>query len=217
MQSVHQFAEKVALITDGANPVGRAVAMQLALQGSYVISVFENASKHSHDVEQMRALGTLAGSAEADVATPEGAASAVEEVGRSFGRLDLLVNCLKGAPDSAFKKDAEAARLVTEAARPLMESRPKPKIVNVGWGESSELEIFTSVEAEALPAKFRMNCVIVRGHEPQSNELEFGLLRPASVVPPDDVARVVTFLLSSESIALNGQVLYAGKPQVIGL
>ena len=35
--SVHAFAEKVALITDGSNPVGRAVAMQLALFGSYVI------------------------------------------------------------------------------------------------------------------------------------------------------------------------------------
>ena len=33
-QSVHAFAEKVALITDGTSPIGRAVALQLALQGA---------------------------------------------------------------------------------------------------------------------------------------------------------------------------------------
>ena len=35
--SIHAFAEKVVLITDGTNSIGRAVAMQLALNGAYVI------------------------------------------------------------------------------------------------------------------------------------------------------------------------------------
>ena len=104
--SVHAFAEKVALITDGANPIGRAAAMQLALQGSYVI-VGLSSEEQSGAIEELKSLGTLANAVRADIATIEGAKHLVAEVEKMFGRIDLLINCLKLETDSAFDETSE--------------------------------------------------------------------------------------------------------------
>jgi len=66
VQSIHQFAEKVALISDAASPVGRAVAMQLALQGSYVIGLFQD---EVGSLDELAELGTLAHGLKADPST----------------------------------------------------------------------------------------------------------------------------------------------------
>ena len=61
VQSIHAFAEKVALVTDGDNPIGRAVALQLALQGSYVIVGFSHISEaNRRALAELANLGTLA-------------------------------------------------------------------------------------------------------------------------------------------------------------
>ncbi len=64
-----------------------------------------------------------------------------------LGRVDLLVNCLKFQPDSEFEETVEdvfektintnlkSAAFVTQAALPLMKTRPKPKIINVRIGD----------------------------------------------------------------------------------
>ena len=106
--SVHAFAEKVALITDGSNPVGRAVAMQLALFGSYVIVGLPlESEEHSSALNELKSLGTLANAVKADISTVEGAKFLVAEVEKMFGRIDLLVNCLKLETDSAFDETSE--------------------------------------------------------------------------------------------------------------
>ena len=66
VQSIHQFAEKVALISDASSPVGRAVAMQLALQGSYVIGLF---GEEGGSLDELVELGTLAHGIKADPST----------------------------------------------------------------------------------------------------------------------------------------------------
>ena len=107
-QSVHAFAEKVALVTDGTNPVGRAVAMQLALLGSYVIVGLPADSKEDENaLNELKSLGTLANAVKADISTVEGAKNLVAEVEKMFGRLDLLVNCLKLETDSIFDETNE--------------------------------------------------------------------------------------------------------------
>ena len=61
--------KKLRLVTDAAIPIGRAVALQLALQGSYVITAYSSLKQGAtHAVDELRSLGTLAGAVEADVA-----------------------------------------------------------------------------------------------------------------------------------------------------
>ena len=235
--SQHSFSEKVALITDGANPVGRAVAMQLALLGCYVIVGFsETDEKEKSALEELKSLGTLANAIEADLKSVTGARELVREAEKLYGRLDLLVNCLKFRVDSEFENTTEevfddivnsnlkSAFFVTQEALRLMKSRPKPKIVNVlSACDTAQLLsdiAFTAVNqalvgmteslSKSLPGKFRINAVAVSEKEKTSSgndDLDADLFRKKKGIDEDDVARAVIYLLSKESIGINGQVL----------
>jgi 3-oxoacyl-[acyl-carrier protein] reductase len=234
VQSVHQFAEKVALVTDGASEIGRAVALQLALQGCYVIVGFSNANVETAKsaLFELQNLGTLANAVEADVSTVEGAKHLVGEVEKLYGRLDLLVNTLRYKTDSTFEETDEAAWtqtvdanlkatfFVSQAAVGLMKARPKPVIVNVvsvceadeknpAFAATQEsIKTLTKSLAKQLAPKFRVNAVAVGETKRASVEnLDAELFRPASGIAADDVARAVLFLLSSEAVGLNGQIL----------
>jgi NAD(P)-dependent dehydrogenase (short-subunit alcohol dehydrogenase family) len=105
--SIHQFSEKVAVITDVADAIGRAAAVQLALNGAFVIGGEPESEDPSGIVEELRSLGTLAGAIQCDTGTASGAAALAGEADRMFGRLDLLVNCLKTTPKSTFPETRE--------------------------------------------------------------------------------------------------------------
>jgi 3-oxoacyl-[acyl-carrier protein] reductase len=228
--SVHAFSEKVALVTDGANPVGRAVALQLALLGSYVIVGFpESSAENKSALNELKSLGTLANAVETDIQTVDGAKFLVGEVEKMFGRLDLLVNCLKFQSESSFLETNEdiwtktvdanlkSIVFVTQAAIPLMKERPKPAIVNIAYNEENNI-IFSAVSsgiigltkslAKEFSPKFRINCIeISKKQNPKAEILDDELFRPKSGIAEDDVARSVIYLLSSEAVGLNGQVL----------
>ncbi|MDQ3801381.1 MAG: SDR family oxidoreductase [Acidobacteriota bacterium] len=232
-QPIHAFAEKVTLITDAASPIGRAVALQLALLGSYVVAGFSGASageETKRALEELKSLGTLADAVETDVSTVEGAKNLVAEAEKLYGRIDLLVNTLKFEPQASFEETGESlwqatfdANLksvffVTQAALPLMSPRPKPAIVNVTTNcETDEKSIafaaartaifgLTRQLSRQLPKNFRVNCVVVN-EKPEEKSDPYELFRTSQNVAADDVARVVVYLLSSEAKALNGQIL----------
>jgi len=228
--STHAFAEKVAFVTDGESPIGRAVALQLALLGSYVIVGAKPSAPDSVSaVAELTSLGTLAKSVSADLTTPAGAAAAASEIDALFGRLDLLVNCLKIAPKSSFEDNGAAefdsvvgsnfksAYMVTRACLPFMMGRPKPRVVNIVTREPSinaplfeatqaAVEGFTRSLAKTLAANFRVNAVAAiaatsrKGFDPE-------LLPMAGTASADDAARAVIYLLSPEAVGVNGQVL----------
>lgn len=212
--SIHAFAEKVAVITDGANPVGRAVALQLALQGSYVVVGLSDAGDSDRSaLDELKSIGTLASVVEADVRTSEGVGALIGAAASAFGRIDLLVN--------VFPASARAVSLVTDAAMPLMSPRPKPRVVNVcGYskadveGENLMNEIARLVEESAsrLLPRFRINCVSVGEAFIDSKEgLDPELFPARRGVEADDAARVIVFLLSAESAGINGRNIVVGR------
>jgi NAD(P)-dependent dehydrogenase (short-subunit alcohol dehydrogenase family) len=207
-RSIHQFSEKVVLITDGTEPVGRAIAMQLALNGAYVLVGVPNGVDDGGLISEMGSLGTLAGGIDFDPAKEDGFNELVEGVKNRFGRLDILVNCLKNFTDSdsiEFEGVLPARRSIAAAAG-LMSERPGPVIVNVifeGHAWSASEEELVSVSSSELPAHFRINAVKWDGE-----------LEKYGSVSPDDFARVIFFLVSSEAKAINGQSIrlgYRGK------
>lgn len=197
--SQHAFSEKVALITDGTNPIGRAVAMQLALYGSYVVVGVSNPTDEDRSaLDELKSLGTLANYVEVDATSAEAAQTLIAEVEKLYGRLDLLVNCLKFQSDSDFQNTTEEIFdktidvnlkgtffVVREALR-LMKHRPKGKIVNViSACDSEETEndlAFVAVNsaligltkslAKTLPSKFRLNAIEVSEKERKQSHFD---------------------------------------------
>jgi 3-oxoacyl-[acyl-carrier protein] reductase len=236
-QNLRGFSEKVALVTDGTNGVGRAVALQLALQGCYVIVGYANADEAAkRALVELQSLGTLANAVEADCSTVEGTQKLVGAVENLYGRLDLLVNTVKFEAESSFLETTEdvwtknvdanlkAMFFVTQAAVYLMKSRPKPVIVNVASacdtdavarnvalaGVQAGIVGMTKSMALELAPKFRVNCVAVSEKKVVSETLDAELFKPKTGVADDDVARAVVYLLSSEAVGLTGQVLTIG-------
>ncbi len=222
-RSIHQFAEKVALITDGANPIGMATAMQLALNGSFVVLGVPNlAGRVAPPISDLESLGTLAMSHSWNV-DADGAAGLVDAVRGKFGRLDLLVNCLDleaFGSDVVIGEGLTAFVRVADSAVKLMQERPSPRIVNVVSQRDEPLPIIAGANAgvigyskalsASLPGNFRVNVVSIRQAEAAAGGFDPELIRPKSAVEPDDAARVILFALSGEAKSINGKVFELG-------
>lgn len=223
--SIHAFAEKVVLISDVSDPIGRAAALQLGLQGAFVVGGLPVGNTDDGSIADLVSLGTLASSVEYD--SPLTLKEAVEQ---KFGRLDLLINCVKYPSQSDFNDDverrfetqfADSVRqmyLLTEACLDLMKERPKPKMVNVvrrfdqektgtalATASQEAVISLTRSLAKELPSNFRCNVISVPYSEAVADTGEL-FLRPAGFAA-DDAARAIQYLLSSESIAVNGQLI----------
>lgn len=233
-QSFRGFAEKVAVVTNGAHGVGRAVALQLALQGAYVVVSFsEESEENARAMQSLREIGTLASAVEADVSTIAGIRKLFAAVDEMYGRLDLLVNCSTQNDETPFEELTEEiwqktidenlkpALFCSQEAMRLMRGRPSPVIVNVAFEAEESGAHFVAAQAgligltktlarELKQKKIRVNCVVIDSSLKEQKSVEGTELMFVSS-PFDDAARAVVYLLSSEAKAVNGQTVTVGK------
>ena len=202
--------------------------MQLALNGSYVVVGIPNVgTSEKSSIDELESLGTLAMSV--DWETESGGNDLIEAVRDKFGRLDLLVNCLKSDNDTAKNTDGTIEHYLnsvcqlTEKAVQLMSERPKPRIVNVVSACDTEIgsdPVFAATQAGIigltkalaieLPKHFRINALSISEKMAAANGFDPELVRPQPMVSPDDAARTILFLLPGESARIHGQVLSLG-------
>lgn len=141
--SAFSLAGRVALVTGGAQGLGRAIAAGLAAAGAHVIVCARNAARIDETVAQLRADG---GSAEAlahDITDEAAATAALDAIAARLGRLDILVNNAGARNRNAMAHlDAADLRAMLETnlvapyalcrhAAPLMQRGGFGRIVNV--------------------------------------------------------------------------------------
>jgi NAD(P)-dependent dehydrogenase (short-subunit alcohol dehydrogenase family) len=84
---------KVALVTGAARRLGRAIALELARAGANIMLHYHRSSEEATRTrDEIIALGRQAELFQADLADPRQIERLVIAVGKSFGRLDVLVN-----------------------------------------------------------------------------------------------------------------------------
>lgn len=93
-------AKKVALVTGGSRGIGFGVALELASSGfDIVINGRRDASSVADAIEQLKKAGAKVLYCQADVASRSDHAAMLEEIRKTFGRLDVLVNNAGVAPE----------------------------------------------------------------------------------------------------------------------
>jgi 3-oxoacyl-[acyl-carrier protein] reductase len=138
--SMKDFENKVALVTGGSRGIGRAIAQELGGRGANVVITY--AGNEAAATETVRLIADAGGTARAmkfDVSDSAACSAAVDEVIKTLGRLDVLVNNAGVAIDGLIMrfKDQDwdttlkgAFCLIRAVSRPMMKQRGGA-IVNV--------------------------------------------------------------------------------------
>jgi len=87
-----KLAGKVALVTGGAQGIGKAVALLLARNGADIAVSDINLEKAEETVKEVQALGRKALAIKADVATSGDVEKMVDAILSQFGKVDILIN-----------------------------------------------------------------------------------------------------------------------------
>jgi 3-oxoacyl-[acyl-carrier protein] reductase len=83
---------KTALVTGGAQGIGKAIALALARAGADVAVSDINLDKAGETAAEVAALGVKSAAIEGNVANPESAQAMVDKAVAELGKLDILVN-----------------------------------------------------------------------------------------------------------------------------
>ena len=182
---IKPLAGKVALITGGARRLGRASALALAEDGADIaITYLRSAREARETANDIEKLGVRALALRCDVIDEKSVRSALSEVRRKFGGLDVLVNNAGNYEtaacesltlkqwDALFASNVRGPFLVSKHALPYLKKR-KGRIVHLGslgglrpWADHAHycsskaaLHMLTKVMAKALAPEIAVNCV----------------------------------------------------------
>jgi L-fucose dehydrogenase len=177
---------KVIIVTGGAKGIGAAIVRACAGESAIPVIVGRDAVAGQRVQAEVQAGGASCGLITLDLSTPESCSQAVEQVLKSFGRMDALVNNA-GRNDKVGLEDGSPAEYVASLNRNLVHyysmahyalphlKRSRGTIVNIGsktavTGQGSTsgyasskgaiMALTREWAAELLPYGIRVNTVI---------------------------------------------------------
>ena len=145
MTSTRESSGKVALVTGGGQNIGRAIVLELARAGAHV-AIVTRANREAGEAvaEEARELGVDSGCYVADITAEASVRKTVADIGKRFGRLDVLVNNAAARRESAFAEltladwhgvldvTLDGAFLCTREAVPLLAASGAGSVINIG-------------------------------------------------------------------------------------
>ena len=182
------LADRVAVVTGGAQGIGFAVARRLIQSGARV-SLWD-LRKDLLD-QAVVALGPAASAIEVNIADYDSVAAAAAEVEKAFGRLDILVNSAgiagKNAPLDEYELDEwhrviaidlNGAFYVNRAVLPGMKQRNYGRIVNIASIAGKEGNPNASAYAAAKGGVIAMTKAV--GKECAKYDIAINCITPAT-------------------------------------
>ncbi len=221
---------QVALVTGAAKRIGRGIALRLAAAGADIaVNYRESAAEAGKVVREIERMGRHGVALQADVSHAAEVRALFTSIEREFSRLDILVNnagVFFGVPfaelteeqwDFTLNANLKSQYLCAQAALPLLEKSPRPRIVNLSsigayqpkpdhvhyCVSKAGVVMLTRCLARALGPKIAVNSVAPGKIQFPEEEIDQGYIRRtplAKVGSGDDIAETVLFLIQSEFI-----------------
>jgi pteridine reductase len=193
---VSDLSGKTALVTGGAQRIGRHIALALAAAGANVAVTYRTSKERAPETaNELAALGVKSAAIECDVRSEFSVRHAIESTISSFGRLDLLVNnaaVFRSAPlesisveewDDIFATNARGPFLVAREALPHLRA-VRGRIVNMGslgglhpWADHAHycsskaaLHMLTQTMAKAFAPEVSVNAVAPGSIDPDGTD-----------------------------------------------
>ena len=215
--------DKVALVTGGGRGLGAEICRQLAAAGAKVACVDVRNELARNVVGDIERAGGKATAAVADISQPDSAATAITDVVRKYGRLDVLVN--NAAIDVTLPVDELApedwTRIIAtnlsgpywlcRAAFPLMKEQGGGQVINItstaakrAWPNASGyhaskwglLGLSHALHAEGRPHKIKVTAVVAGGMRTPFLLDRFPDIDVNTLQDPRNVAETVLFVLT---------------------
>jgi NAD(P)-dependent dehydrogenase (short-subunit alcohol dehydrogenase family) len=230
-----RLAETVAVVTGGGRGIGRAVCLAFAREGARVAIAARTGGEIEQVASEIRGLGGTALAIATDVADQHSVTSMVDATLGAFGRIDILVNnaAINHAPRPVVELDPgewEAVLAVnltgtflcSRAVLRTMIEQGRGKVINIssvggrrgGAGRSAYraskaavLSFTESLSAEVRQLGINVNAICPGGVETRMLREIFPERDPATMLTPEDLAAVATFLASDDARAMHGAIV----------
>jgi NAD(P)-dependent dehydrogenase (short-subunit alcohol dehydrogenase family) len=138
-----RFTGKVAVITGGADGLGKAIATRIASEGGSVVLFDRNATLLENTVREIKKNGWLSTGYVVDISREDEVVTAMQAVEQTFGKLDIMVNAagIVGPTstkitdysvedfDQIYRVNMRGSFLMTKYAIPLMEKQNYGRIL----------------------------------------------------------------------------------------
>jgi NAD(P)-dependent dehydrogenase (short-subunit alcohol dehydrogenase family) len=221
---------KIVAVTGGFGQLGVAV-VQAALEAGAQVAALDRAPSPA----DATALGGVLALGELDLAEPDVAVRALEQVAARFGGLDALVNVAgtfrwetleQGRLDTwdlLYRVNLRSAVSASRAALPHLIKRGGGRIVNVGAGAAAAkagagMGAYTASKAgvakltESLAEELKdrgitVNAVLPSIIDTPANRADMPKADFSRWVPPRAIADVIVFLLSEQARAVTGALI----------
>jgi NAD(P)-dependent dehydrogenase (short-subunit alcohol dehydrogenase family) len=225
---------QTALVTGATSGIGRAVAIQLAAQGATVLVHGRDGARAAEVIEQIELAGGHARFVAADISTPEGIQTLIDEA----GDIDILVNNAGfawfgptgdlGAEkfDALFDANVRAPYLLTAAFAPAMVAKGAGSIISLasmagtvglaggaayGATKLSAVALTRSWAAEYSPSGVRVNAIapgpVYTASDPASIKALGDTTLLGRAAQPEEIAEVVGFIASPRASYITGAVI----------
>lgn len=141
----HRFANQTAIITGGADGIGKGIAHRLTAEGARVFLFDINAPLLDRTVAELSEAGHGAAGHVVDIADEQAVETAVQDVAQTAGRIDILVNSAGivgptstkitdydvAAYDQIYRINLRGAFLMTRAVLRIMEGQGYGRILHM--------------------------------------------------------------------------------------
>jgi NAD(P)-dependent dehydrogenase (short-subunit alcohol dehydrogenase family) len=232
---MQDFTDKIVMITGGTGNLGQATARAFAEAGARVAVVDRNREKQRSTYADWVDSDRHILVSPYDLTQVDGAESAVREVVKLAGAIDVLVNAIGGyragdttaetSPetwDGMMELNARAVFLVCHAVIPHMLEQGSGKIVNVSArtglkgsarqsayaaSKSAVISLTETMAAELRRKGINANCILPGTIDTPQNRDAMPDADVSRWVQPESLASVIQFLASDAAVDVHGAAL----------